>query len=91
MPLVEIEECFDSLQAEQCTEREVASGGWHSQGPTRTQRWHPTAWQSTARLSMSCLHALGSQQAADHREAWQPAGSQPLRWGSVELIGRKLR
>lgn len=47
--LVETEGCFDSLQAKQDTERWVTSGEWHSQGPTRALRWHPTGWHGTGR------------------------------------------
>lgn len=79
VPLVERDGCLDSLQAKQCTERWVTSGGWHSQGPTKALRWHPTGWHSTGRqsLSLGCLGALGSQCAADLRKAWQQPGPSP--------------
>lgn len=76
MPLGEKEGCFDSLQAERCTEGRVLSGGWCHQGPTEALRWHPTGWHRTARqsLNVGCLRALGSQHAADLRKAWQQTG-----------------
>lgn len=72
-----------SLQSEQCTEREVTSARWHSQGPAKAHRWHPTGWQSMARqsLSVGSLGAQGRRGGADLRKAWQLAGAQPLSSG----------